>query len=181
MKDVVNEYYPGGGGELVPASDQQGQNFAVVGANVVGNPVVGDIIEGPNITGIVTILGIVEQNPQPANPEWVIATDAPATQQWLAINTYTFNKNPYFDTTYQGDPDFLTGKIVRFSYRFQFEDNTYSLMAPYTQEAFIPKQDGYFLNETAFDDPTTSVNEDQEQAYRSTIVDFMDNKVNKIT
>ena len=181
MKDVVNEYYPGGGGELVPAVDASGQNFNVVGANVVGNPVVGDIVEGPNITGTVTILGIVAQNPQPPNPEWVIATDAPVTQQWLAINTYTFNKNPYFDTTFQGDPDFLTGKFVRFSYRFQFEDNTYSLMAPFTQEAFIPKQDGYFLNETAFDDSTTSVNEDQEQAYRSTVVDFMENKVNKIT
>ena len=76
--------------------------------------------------------------------------------------------NPYEDANYPGDPDFLEDKFVRFSYRFKFDDNEYSVLAPFTQECFIPKQDGYFLPG------------DQESTYRSTIVSFMENKVNKI-
>ena len=41
-------------------------------------------------------------------------------------------------------------------------------MAPFTQEAFIPKQDGYFLAG------------DEDDAYRSTIVSFMENKANNV-
>jgi len=78
-------------------------------------------------------------------------------------------ENLYRDTTYPGDPDFLENKFVRFSYRFKFDDNEYSTLAPFTQECFIPKQDGYFLQG------------DQESTYRSTIVGFMENKINRIT
>ena len=53
--------------------------------------------------------------------------------------------NPYYDSTYRGDPDYLESKFVRFSYRFKFEDGEYSVFAPFTQECFIPQQDGYFL------------------------------------
>ena len=67
-----------------------------------------------------------------------------------------------------GDPDYLEDKFVSFSYRFKFEDGEYSIMAPFTQEAFIPKQDGYFLTG------------DEDDAYRSTIVRFMENKVNNV-
>jgi len=77
--------------------------------------------------------------------------------------------NPYLKTNYAGDPDYLEDKFVRFSYRFKFEDNEYSTLAPFTQECFIPKQDGYFYEEN------------EKAAYRSTIVDFMENKVNEIT
>jgi len=77
--------------------------------------------------------------------------------------------NPYIDEAYPGDPNFLEDKFVRFSYRFKFDDNEYSVLAPFTQECFIPKQDGYFMDG------------DQESTYRSTIVQFMENKVNKIT
>jgi hypothetical protein len=47
-------------------------------------------------------------------------------------------------------------------------DGEYSLIAPFTQPCFIPKQDGYFLEG------------DEKQTFASTIVDFMENKVNKI-
>jgi hypothetical protein len=40
-------------------------------------------------------------------------------------------------------------------------------------QGFIPKQDGYFLN-------TTLEEGDQTQGFESTIVEFMENKVNKI-
>ena len=86
--------------------------------------------------------------------------------------------NPYYDSAYRGDPDYLEEKFVRFSYRFKFDDGEYSLMAPFTQECFIPKQDGYFLL-----NPGAANNDenDMSAAYRSTIVDFMENKVNELT
>ncbi len=81
--------------------------------------------------------------------------------------------NPYYNTSYQGDPDYLEDKFVRFSYRFKFDDGEYSVFAPFTQECFIPKQDGYFLY-------TNDDDNDMSAAYRSTVVDFMENKVNQI-
>jgi hypothetical protein len=76
--------------------------------------------------------------------------------------------NPYYDANFPGDPKFLEDKFVRFSYRFKFEDGEYSLIAPFTQPCFTPKQDGYFLEG------------DEQQTFASTVVDFMENKVNKI-
>jgi len=85
--------------------------------------------------------------------------------------------NPYYNAGYRGDPDYLEEKFVRFSYRFKFDDGEYSLMAPFTQECFIPKQDGHFL----LSSDTNDENNDMSAAYRSTIVDFMENKVNELT
>jgi hypothetical protein len=76
--------------------------------------------------------------------------------------------NPYYESNFPGDPQFLEDKFVRFSYRFKFDDGEYSLIAPFTQPCFIPKQDGYFLEG------------DEQQTFGSTIVEFMENKVNKI-
>ena len=45
-----------------------------------------------------------------------------------------------------GDPDYLEGRYVRFSYRYRFDDGEYSIFAPFTQIAYIPKQKGYFKN-----------------------------------
>ena len=85
--------------------------------------------------------------------------------------------NPNYDAQYAGDPDFLEDKFVRFSYRYIFDDGEHSIIAPFTQPAFIPKQDGYFLVE----DTNVSGNTEAENAaYRSTIVEFMENKVNNI-
>jgi hypothetical protein len=73
--------------------------------------------------------------------------------------------NPYLNTSYPGDPNFLEDKFVRFSYRFKYNDNEYSTLAPFTQAAFIPKQDGYFMAG------------DEDATFRSTVVNFMENKV----
>ena len=88
-----------------------------------------------------------------------------------------FNPNPYFDNTFGGDPDYLEDKFVRFSYRYKFVDNEYSIFAPFTQIAFIPKQDGYFMK---VDSPNEEKN-DQQEAYQSTVVYFVENKANNIT
>ena len=85
-------------------------------------------------------------------------------------------ENPNYNPKFNGDPDFLEDKFVRFSYRFKYEDGNYSIMAPFTQPAFIPKQDGYFLTNTSPQGMTA----DEQAAYRSTVVGFMENKVNNI-
>jgi len=88
--------------------------------------------------------------------------------------------NPYYDSNFstRANIEYLSDKFVRFSYRFKFDDGEYSLIAPFTQPCFIPEQDGYFLNRD-FNDVEGLLN-DEENAYRSTEVSFMENKVNKI-
>jgi len=70
--------------------------------------------------------------------------------------------------SWPGDPAFLEDKYVRFSYRFKYDDNEYSLMAPFTQIAYIPKQKGYFIDGNEID------------AYRSTVINWFENNVNNI-
>jgi hypothetical protein len=79
-------------------------------------------------------------------------------------------RQPYGSSniTWKGDPEYLKDKFVRFSYRFKFDDGEYSLIAPFTQTCFIPKQDGYFIGD------------DDAKTFKSTEVDFMENKVNNI-
>ena len=76
--------------------------------------------------------------------------------------------NPDYELTWAGDPNLLKDKFVRFSYRYKFDDGEYSLMAPFTQSCFIPKQQGYFIDN------------DQDEAYRSTVVQFVENNVTQI-
>ena len=87
------------------------------------------------------------------------------SQEFYANGT---SAKPDYDPNWPGDPDYLSDKFIRLSYRFKFDDNEYSLMAPFTQPCFIPKQNGYFLSD------------DQEAAYRSTVVDFFENNVTQI-
>ena len=90
----------------------------------------------------------------------------------LAGDIFTFlmstMTNKSSDPNWPGDPDYLEGKYVRFSYRYRFDDGEYSIFAPFTQIAYIPKQKGYFKNE------------DEDNAFRSTIVAWMENSVNNI-
>jgi len=96
-------------------------------------------------------------------------------------NLLTFGANPLYDSTFEGDSEFLTEKFVRFSYRFKFDDNQYSLIAPFTQAAFIPRQDGYFTEDFIpenIDD--VEANSDENRAIKSTIIEFFENKVNEV-
>jgi len=53
--------------------------------------------------------------------------------------------NPNYDINYKGDEKLLKDKFAKFSYRFKYDDGEYSLMAPFTQAAFVPQQYGSFL------------------------------------
>ena len=86
------------------------------------------------------------------------------TSQYLPDNT----ANPYYNAASPVDPAYTKGRFIRFSYRFRFDDGEYSIFAPFSQIAFIPEQDGSFLDG------------DEDATYRSSIVAFMKNKVNQI-
>jgi len=94
-----------------------------------------------------------------------------------------FNANPYYDTNYIGDTDYLRDKFVKFSYRFKFDDGEYSIYAPFTQSAFIPKQDGYFGRkknpEVSVISGTKATNTDQGAAGFTAgyVIEFEDNLI----
>ena len=77
-------------------------------------------------------------------------------------------QNPDYDADYKGDEKVLKDKFQRFSYRFKYDDNEYSLFAPFTQETFIPQQFGYFIND------------DDQKSGESGVVSFMENLVDNI-
>ena len=85
---------------------------------------------------------------------------------------YGLGQNPTQEFT--GDPDLIEEKFVRFSYRFKFEDNEYSLSAPFTQICFIPEQQGIFGN-----GPNNQY-QDQVNAYDSTIIEWFTNSIDTI-
>ena len=137
-----------------------------VGMTVIGRK----IIDGTAITGLegadyVTVTSIT-------NNGNTINTNASSSFTTASGDIITFLKstmtNQEDNATWPGDPDLIEDKYVRFSYRIQFEDGEYSIMAPFSQIAFIPKQNGYFISGN------------EEAAYRSTVVDFMENGINDI-
>ena len=118
----------------------------------------------------VTVVSAIESGSSP-NEITTVTLSSPITAP-VAGDIFTFlistMTNKSSDTTWPGDPDYLESKFVRFSYRYRFDDGEYSLMAPFTQIAYIPKQKGYFINGN------------EDDAYRSTILDWMENNVNNI-
>ena len=104
-----------------------------------------------------------------AGDEYGVSTMTNPSQEFLDIEKDgEVYDNPDYEEDWAGDPELLSDKFVRFSYRFKFDDGEYSLMAPWTQICFIPKQQGYFNTQ------------DSEEAYRSTIVSFMENNVTQM-
>ncbi len=173
MKDVFSIAYPDGGTSKVDGT-QTGTNISITDTDIpiTGAPVKDQVVKKVDVLG-----NVVDFNPQVTVAQTPISTSTNLyVSSSITVNdgeVLVFNANPYYIPNYKGDPKFLEDKFVRFSYRFKFNDGEYSIMAPFTQPCFIPKQDGYFLN-------NTSTEGDEEQAFASTIVDFMENKVNKI-
>jgi len=109
-----------------------------------------------------------------AAPATVNAADITFLATTMTGEDITLNFND--GNPWPGDPDYLEDKFIRLSYRFEFDDGEYSLMAPFTQIAYIPKQKGYFLGSGG--GSITAV--DENDAYQSTVVEFMENGVQNI-
>lgn len=88
--------------------------------------------------------------------------------------------NPFYDVAWKGDAALLDDKFVRFSYRYKFEDNEYSLMAPFSQPVFIPKQNSEFGAGPKTDNTTGPLIGDMDNAYKSTILSWFENNVDNI-
>jgi len=82
--------------------------------------------------------------------------------------------NPDYNSSFTGDEDLIEEKFIRFSYRFKYEDNEYSLSAPFSQICFIPKQWGQFG--WGLDDPK----QDMENTFASTILEWFENRIDSI-
>ena len=96
----------------------------------------------------------------------VLANVSPGNTIVTFVGTTMTNEN---DTPlWPGDPNYLEDRFVRFSYRYRYADGEYSVFAPFTQPAFIPKQKGYFINGN------------EEDAYRSTILNWMENEIQNV-
>ena len=96
-------------------------------------------------------------------------TFPPNTTPFISISD-----NPDYDINWKGDSEWLDDKFVRFSYRFKFEDNEYSLMAPFSQPMFIPR------NYSEFGGGLDSVTDDMDNAYKSTIISWFENNIDNI-
>jgi hypothetical protein len=107
--------------------------------------------------------------------------------------------NPNYNSAFAGDSELLKDKFVRFAYRFKFDDGEYSLISPFTQPVFVPKQRGFIqesVSEIALTDPglgavTSSGNvigtaiqnfaTGEEDIQASTIVSFFENSIDTIS
>jgi len=103
---------------------------------------------------------------------WTLTFSKAITTAAGAIVKISANQD--YDPAWRGDAAFLEDKFVRFSYRFKFEDNEYSLMAPFTQPMFIPKQF------SQFGAGTNSDVVDMDNAYKSTILNWFENNTENI-
>jgi hypothetical protein len=96
----------------------------------------------------------------------------------ITINTSTdqlrVGANPDYNSSFTGDTDLIEERFVRFSYRFKYEDNEYSLSAPFSQICFIPKQLG------EFGWGQSDVNQDMDNTFASTILEWFENRIDSI-
>ncbi len=104
------------------------------------------------------------------NPTTFITLTDPLTVNVTPSNSVILisRKNPDYNSSYRGDINLLKDKFPKFSYRFKYDDGEYSLMAPFTQAAFVPKQFGYFIDN------------DEEITLQSGNVKFMENRVDQV-
>ena len=165
MYDVSSKFYPNGGEALTTGAVTALATFPI--DNIIGSIPVGSIVTGPGVAAGTTVVSYTEPN-----------LEVSLLQTLPNNSELVFNANPYYESTFNGDPSYLEDRFVRFSYRFRYDDGEYSVFAPFTQITFIPKQDGYFMQKTP---AATDIEEDDEEAaYRTTIVEFVENKVDKI-
>ena len=188
MRDAISEYLPPTSEGTVPVVPLSATQFSLTDykgyVSVVGNVpnAIGFNVYIRNISGNFVDTGakVIAIDKDTSNAGVEIETDIASgvvngDQVLLAI------PNPYYDSNFAetANIDYLEDKFVRFSYRFLFDDGEYSLIAPFTQPCFIPKQDGYFLTPFSLSANDVEIS-DEKKAYQSTEVAFMENKVNQI-
>ena len=149
---------------------------------------VGDLVSQSGIPNLTTVEAISQgtnettltlQNTELTGDLDTYLTPFKSADQFVLISS----PNPDYDKNWPGDSEFLKDKFVRFAYRYKFDDGEYSLISPFTQPAFIPKQDGYFTPGVGGIQGTQSdkvLLPQETTTMGSTIVSFMENKVDNV-
>jgi hypothetical protein len=139
-----------------------------------------DIIPVASITGIVIGMTAIADNNNTLSSGSFVLVESIGTNSVTVSSpvnvasgvTITFLISTMSDQSsnkeWPGDPAFLKSKYVRFSYRFKLDDGEYTLMAPFTQIAYIPNQKGYFIEGN------------ENDAYQSTVLKWFENNINNI-
>ena len=152
--------------------DLQTYNSVEAGMIVIGRDTSGVAISGLESSDYVSVLSKNTGTGPVYNIVLTRQDGATVSVSTTTTDTITFLKstmtNEEETADWPGDPQYLEDKYVRFSYRFQFDDGEYSIMAPFTQIAYIPKQKGYFFSG------------DEDASYRSTVLEFMENEINNV-
>ena len=193
MKNVVSEYLPIHTSALIESVsttqiEVSGEHYNIQ-PEQSSNLGDGDLITSHRLNNTIKVNTINVNTNINKTTFTVINTSGISLTTLFEINDviYFQRQNPLYNVNWPGDPEYAKRKFLRFSYRFKFDDGEYSLMAPFTQIAFVPEQDGYFIGDKATNTTTVtgglvedgSVQAGQEsKAYESTIVNFMQNKIN---
>ena len=175
MESATQEYLPihlidrvrtsqGGGGNTI----EMVRKFSSGTGNSMLNS--GDKVIVENSDGEEFEYTVAGVNPTPTDTITIVGTFADQGLSSVEVDYIVKfqRQNPFYDANYVGDENTLKDKFIRFSYRFKYDDNEYSLFAPFTQEVFVPKQFGYF------------VDNDQDKTGKSGIVSFMENLIDKV-
>jgi len=105
----------------------------------------------------------------------------PTRYPFVAGDVLQFERqNPLYNASYSGDKEYLRDKFIRFSYRFKYDDGEYSLMAPFTQHAFVPKQFGYILDSPYQASGPNLMKRDEKDIAESGVNKIMENQVTSI-
>ena len=136
------------------ATLREDNDCRLIAANVTPNPGIPVVGFNPTLNAGVWRFAIWAASPDGGttqNPDLVTLRslivngsnpNAPAKEKARLLFRYP---NPNYDSKYDGDENYLKDKFVRLSYRFKYDDNEYSLAAPFTQHIFMPQQYGQLL------------------------------------
>ncbi len=149
-------------GYFILPGDQVAKFTPFIGATVVSSE---NNIGGDEFIKVISAAFVAGKTRVFVSPSFT--TPLPSNDSYITLISSTMT-NQNDNAEWPGDPDYLEDRFARFSYRFKYDDNEYSLMAPFTQIAYIPKQGGFFING------------DEDSAYQSTVVDFMENFVQNV-
>jgi len=196
MTDQVSEYLPIHTAAKIKYLDAVNSPFPItlygcydnIKPNTTGSPAEdGNLVTGVNVNNSPVLLNSVSVDY--ANDQTVIELvipGNPSALQGLVDNLaphdilYFQFQNPDYNVNWPGDPNYFKDKFARFSYRFKFDDGEYSLMAPFTQIAFVPEQDGYFIGDKANGVDDESLVGQESATFDTTEVSFMQNKINNV-
>ena len=147
----------------------EGTNTVGFAARPAGQVTAAGVFSGQGASA--TSQGNFWQSDASANYQQVVGQGADKDDLEVITNTakgFGASVRVIRDNDYQwsGDPELLVDKFVKFSYRFKYDDNEYSVIAPFSQDVFVPEQSGLFNSS------------DEQDAFRTTVVSFMQNNIN---